>query len=484
MMVSLTVGKVDAGVAVLLTEDKRLIEFPSILLPPNISSGSIVDVNVSRNISAETTAQKAFTLLQAQVLSAFGEQAPEPPVLRCRNATQTSIVLEWDPVILASAELRSLSLHRNGTKAGTIPRPREMTSTKISGLAVDTEYSFQLVLRTSAGAFSSERLVVRTHKMTDLSGITITAGVIARELRDSLHDTIERIGARLVDPVRIDTTHFVCTEEGGAGWERARDMNIPIVTPDWVKGCEREGRLVGVRGYYLNADPKLRQVGPGMIGMQRQESGQGQFSQRSRIERQASTAESPVRTRDIPRTEITPPTPEVTQKPFSTSDRTQPQEPVLEPTPESTEPPPPVPLAKDESTTENEQVPIEMTEEAQHDEPSESRADGGDATEVTLNTRRMSGETVIVNQAIAGESLPYREINTHEVSDNNEYSGATSAAVEIREATGSAEHEDVEANTTDSLPTVEDDLIAGRKVNVSGTEEVFNTEEEFNEVKL
>ena len=41
-------------------------------------------------------------------------------------------------------------------------------------------------------------------------------------------------------------------------------MNIPVVRPEWVEGCEREGRIVGVRGYYLNADPRLRQVGQGV----------------------------------------------------------------------------------------------------------------------------------------------------------------------------------------------------------------------------
>ena len=30
MLISLTVGKVDAGVAVLLTEDKRLVSLPSV----------------------------------------------------------------------------------------------------------------------------------------------------------------------------------------------------------------------------------------------------------------------------------------------------------------------------------------------------------------------------------------------------------------------------------------------------------------------
>ncbi|TID19759.1 chitin biosynthesis protein [Venturia nashicola] len=262
MLVSLTVGKVDAGMAVLLTEDKRIIEFPSILLPPDISSGSIVDITVSRNLSSESAAQKAFTNLQTTIFQTFGLHSPAAPILRCRNATQTSLVLEWDPIELATAELRSLSLYRNGSKAGCIPRPTELHSTKISGLAVDTEYTFHLVLKTSAGTYSSEKLTVRTHKMTDLSGITITPGIMPSALKESLVTTVDRIGAKLIDTVRIDTTHFVCTEGRGQAWEKAVEMNIPIVVPDWIKGCEREGRLVGVRGYYLNADPRLRQVGP------------------------------------------------------------------------------------------------------------------------------------------------------------------------------------------------------------------------------
>lgn len=191
-------------------------------------------------------------------------------MLRCRNATQTSVVLEWDPVELATAELRSLSLYRNGTKAGVIPRDKQ--STKISGLALDTEYTFHLVLRTSAGQYSSEKLTVRTHKMTDLTGITVTPGVMPSALKDSLAETVNRIGAKLLDTVRIDTTHFVCTEPRGQAWEKAVEMNVPVVVPDWIKGCEREGRIVGVRSYYLDADPKHRQLGASTIQQQRSNS--------------------------------------------------------------------------------------------------------------------------------------------------------------------------------------------------------------------
>ncbi|KAH7361238.1 hypothetical protein BKA66DRAFT_425780 [Pyrenochaeta sp. MPI-SDFR-AT-0127] len=236
MLVSLTVGKVDAGVAVLLTEDKRLIEFPSILLPPDISSGSIVDIDVGRNYKAEADSAKSFHELQSDIFRTFGQRTPSAPVLRCRNATQTSVVLEWDPIDVATAELRSLTLYRNGSKAGTIPKPGDVHSTKLSGLAVDTEYVFHLVLKTSAGTFSSEKLKVQTHKMTDLSGITITPGHMPAALRESLQRSVERIGAKIADTVRIDTTHFVCTEGRGPAWEKAVENNIPVVVPDWIIG--------------------------------------------------------------------------------------------------------------------------------------------------------------------------------------------------------------------------------------------------------
>ncbi|OAL49982.1 hypothetical protein IQ07DRAFT_587659 [Pyrenochaeta sp. DS3sAY3a] len=301
MLVSLTVGKVDAGVAVLLTEDKRLIEFPSILLPPDISSGSIVDIDVGRNFKAEADASKAFHELQSEIFRTFGQRTPSAPVLSCRNATQTSVVLEWEPIDVATAELRSLTLYRNGSKAGTIPKPSDVHSTKLSGLAVDTEYVFHLVLKTSAGTFSSEKLKVQTHKMTDLSGITITPGHMPAALRESLQRSVERIGAKIADTVRIDTTHFVCTEGRGPAWEKAVENNIPVVVPDWVIGCEREGRIVGVRGYYLNADPRLRSVGQGASQGPPQQAPQQQQQQ------QQQQVRSPIQS---PRTEITPPTPE------------------------------------------------------------------------------------------------------------------------------------------------------------------------------
>ncbi|KAI5813018.1 hypothetical protein BZA77DRAFT_322211 [Pyronema omphalodes] len=264
MLISLTVGKLDAGLAILLTEDKRLIEFPSILLPPGITSGSIVDIQVARNAAAEAIAKDSFSALQDEIYNLYGVNSPKKPVLRLRNATQTSIVLEWDPIELATATLRSLTLYRNNAKAGAIPNPTAHTSTKISGLAVGEEYTFHLVLRTSAGTYSSDKVTVRTHKMTDLSGITVCPGVMPPTTRENLEAALQRIGAKpLQDSVRIDTTHFVCTEGRGHAWERALEMNIPVVRPEWIEACEREGRIVVARNYYLGVEmSKIRQSMP------------------------------------------------------------------------------------------------------------------------------------------------------------------------------------------------------------------------------
>ncbi|KAL9097634.1 MAG: hypothetical protein Q9163_006340 [Psora crenata] len=381
-ILSVAVGKVDAGVAVLLTEDKRLIEFPSILLPPSITSGSIVDITVARNPGLEQAHQKSFSALQTSIFQTYGLRSPSPPVLRLRNATQTSIVLEWDSLDLATATLRSLSLYRNGAKAGVIPRyskdGEEVLATKVSGLAIDTEYTFLLRLVTSAGSYASERLVCRTHKMTDLTGITVTPGPLPSPLRTSLTSAVERIGAKIVEGVRIDTTHFVCTEGRGREWERAVEMNIPVVRPEWVEGCEREGRIVGVRGYYLGADPKLRQVGPG-AGLRGQQSG----PQNSRAQVGRGDSQHAPPTREAPSQQAEPPTPSQpavsgSQRPSETSPRPStsagapdapPPRPPAKDTPHLESPSPPSTPENDEDDGVTEEK--EGEEEEEGDEPSE-----------------------------------------------------------------------------------------------------------------
>jgi hypothetical protein len=353
----------------------------------------MVDIEVGRNHKAESDAAKAFHELQSEIFRTFGQRTPTAPILRCRNATQTSVVLEWDPIDVATAELRSLTLYRNGNKAGTIPKPRDVQSTKLSGLAVDTEYVFHLVLKTSAGSFSSEKLKVQTHKMTDLSGITITPGQMPAALRESLQRSVERIGAKISDTVRIDTTHFVCVDGRGPAWEKAVENNIPVVVPDWVLGCEREGRIVGVRGYYLNADPRLRNVGPGM-SQQPPQQAQPQ-PQPQQQQQQPQQPRSPVMS---PRTEITPPTPE---RPIHDRDTESapPPPPKDSPISEKSEPTTPEPKSQtEEQKVRTEDLKAQSEKEKQEEsgeDESEPEPSDEKAVEAGLPIRSKSGQASV-----------------------------------------------------------------------------------------
>ena len=131
---------------ILIGDRAHLIEFPSLLLPPGTTSGSIVSISVHRNVAAEQAHARSFANLQSLILNTYGSQSPQPPVLALRNTTQTSVTLEWGKLELANAKLRGVEIYRNGTRLAGIPNPTHNTSTKLSSLSLDTDYTFQLVM--------------------------------------------------------------------------------------------------------------------------------------------------------------------------------------------------------------------------------------------------------------------------------------------------------------------------------------------------
>ncbi|KAH6912482.1 fibronectin type III/BRCA1 domain-containing protein [Coprinopsis sp. MPI-PUGE-AT-0042] len=267
-----TVGKLDAGMAILLGERAHLIEFPSILLPPGATTGSIVNIAVHQNRAEEKRRDAEFWELQDDILKEYGVNSPKAPELKVRNVTQTSVTLEWPVVDLASAKLRSLDIYRNNQRLAAIPSPTTNTSTKVSGLEINAEYTFQLVLRTTAGTFPSPLLHVRTHTMTDTSGICVCFGNVQDEvLLENAKMALGEMGAKWSDKIQIDTTHFVCTTPaatpagaqatGSAGgapgveYQRALQLSIPVVQPLWILACHAEQRMMPIAPYYLGATP-------------------------------------------------------------------------------------------------------------------------------------------------------------------------------------------------------------------------------------
>ncbi|KAG6845522.1 hypothetical protein H0H87_007766 [Tephrocybe sp. NHM501043] len=267
-----TVGKLDAGMAILLGERAHLIEFPSILLPPGATTGSIVNIAVHRNHKEEKRRDAEFWELQDEILNEFGVNSPEAPDLQLRNVTQTSVTLEWPPIQLATAKLRSLDIYRNGQRLASIPSPLTNYSTKLSGLELNTEYSFQLILRTTAGTFPSNLIRVRTHTMTDTSGISVCFGNVQDSVMlENAKLALREMKAKWSDKIQIDTTHFVCTTPAttpsgaqatggttgapGVEYQRALQLSIPVVQPHWILACHSERKMVPIASFYLGATP-------------------------------------------------------------------------------------------------------------------------------------------------------------------------------------------------------------------------------------
>lgn len=256
--VSLTVGKLDASLALLLTKDHHLIEFPTILLPNGVRAGSIVKIKCEQDLETEKEESQHFQSIQDEILNAFGTNLPQSPVLKIKNITQTSCVLEWDSLELGTASLKNLILFKDGKKLGAIPQPLTNTTTKLSGLPIDKTFQFQLRLDTTAGVYLSETIEVTTHKMTDLSGITVCLGDFSPNdpfTVDDIVDALKNMGANLPpqEQIKVDTTHYICSKENKDNPEfiKASEMNIPIVRPEWLKACESERRIVGVRDFYI-----------------------------------------------------------------------------------------------------------------------------------------------------------------------------------------------------------------------------------------
>ncbi|TFY81461.1 hypothetical protein EWM64_g2552 [Hericium alpestre] len=283
-----TVGKLDAGMAILLGERAHLIEFPSLLLPPGATTGSIVNISVTQNVDEERKRDNDFWQLQNDILETYGREAPKAPEVKLRNVTQTSVTLEWPPLELATASLRSLDIYKNGQRLAAIPSPLQNTSTKLSGLDINTEYTFRLVLRTSAGVFQSNTLHVRTHTMTDTSGISVCFGNVQDAvLLENAKLALNEMRAKWSDTIQIDTTHFVCTTPAatpsgaqatggissapGVEYQRALQLSIPVLQPHWILACHsekkyvrpllhsssllNEDRMVPIAAYYLGTTP-------------------------------------------------------------------------------------------------------------------------------------------------------------------------------------------------------------------------------------
>ncbi|KAJ3129419.1 Chitin synthase, class 5 [Nowakowskiella sp. JEL0407] len=260
--VQFTVGKLDAGMAILLSPNHHLIEFPATILPEGITTGSIVNVTIERNVEEELRQREEFFALQEDIFKSFSKP-PEPPVIRCKAVTQTSATITWNPLVLHEAVVRNIEVYRNGNKLNLNVQPNA-TSAKLSGLEINHEYEIFIVVRTSAGALTSPTIVVKTHAMENLTGINVCFGDFSHDQDiDALVSLLNRVGAKYSDELTLDNTHLVCTIPKGPKYEKALDWNIPIVSPEWLKACEAQKKIQPAHSFYISNQTPGKSSGDG-----------------------------------------------------------------------------------------------------------------------------------------------------------------------------------------------------------------------------
>lgn len=85
--VSLTVSKLDASLALLLTKEHHLIEFPTVLLPSDVEAGSIVRISCERDKAKENQ--------DSEVLAAFKTKS----FLRLVPTLHKSLFFEYETLL-------------------------------------------------------------------------------------------------------------------------------------------------------------------------------------------------------------------------------------------------------------------------------------------------------------------------------------------------------------------------------------------------
>lgn len=305
----LTVGKIEAGVAMLLTENLQIVEFPSSLLPNEVESGSLVSIKIRRDTEAEAQAIEEFEKLQEEIYKEFGrpieikddpsstakEFDPNNPLelhLFLHSLSQTTATLKWNEVDLGRCEFKGIDCFLNGLKASNSTMLKQ-NCLKLSGLDMGKKYKAQICLRTTGGNFTSQMLEFQTHDISNLSGLVVVLGFMEEERKNEVVAYLDSVQAKYSNQFVPDATHFVTdskpdTSMNNLGFpdatniskgvshvmsnpeisnisklsisaeaeeicslEAAKAMNIPVVRSEWLLSCKSLGKMAPVRDFYF-----------------------------------------------------------------------------------------------------------------------------------------------------------------------------------------------------------------------------------------
>lgn len=131
--VAFTVGKIEEGIAILVSDDLQLVEFPTTYLPSKIGPigvGSVISLHVGSSSHTQNNRLEDFIRLQGDLLEKYGKKPDAKIILRCLKsimASHSSLIAgwqSWDQMCLEhgwKVKLHSLdclingSVHMSGT---------------------------------------------------------------------------------------------------------------------------------------------------------------------------------------------------------------------------------------------------------------------------------------------------------------------------------------------------------------------------------
>lgn len=271
---SLYVSKLDAGIALLLSDSHHLIEFPAQLLPSSTSAGSILNVHIQRNFDAEKQRLQEFMRAQAQLMTRYGKWPPAPPLLVTTTLTSFMVVLElrgdteqggraidWaDRFTVTKFEvLRNGKLLQGGAVLVWIdPNRRQEPRIKLSMLEPNTEYQVKVILWTTSGRLESQLVKFRTRPESDLTGLNvrIVGYPIDGDAYREIVTWLTQLGAKHSQELSIENTHLIYQRTSNSKtdspvYDRAAEWNIPIVSHQWLKQCYDAKKSISTTDYYV-----------------------------------------------------------------------------------------------------------------------------------------------------------------------------------------------------------------------------------------
>lgn len=245
--IPVTVGKLESGAAIVLTDDLHMLEVPASLLP-SVTVGTMLTMRIGRSAEGQAAREAEFRGLQASILRDFGGTPDGERIegcLRMEDRTHTTLTIGWP----AWEELRGPSratLHNVDAflDGRRLPLGTVDTTLKLTGLQAAHQYTVQVVFRSSAGRHPTSTLTLHTAPYEDFSCLRVLG---VGELRDELGE----LGVEVQDSFEPERTAVVVMDrEDDEVRQMASEWNVPVVTRDWVSACKAAGRMQSVSQFY------------------------------------------------------------------------------------------------------------------------------------------------------------------------------------------------------------------------------------------